>query len=55
MDSEEIDNAIAVELLNNQTDDDLSLRDAERQTAPSAGGCFAFVVLIVIVAVVASA
>ena len=45
----EIDNAIAVELLNNQTDDDLSLQDAERQTTTGAGGCFALVLALVIV------
>ncbi len=47
MDPDEIDDAIAVELLNNQTDDDLSLQDAERQT--TAGGCFAPVLALVIV------
>ena len=51
MDPDEIDDAIAVELLNNQTDDDLSLQDAERQT--TAGGCLssAMIVLAVVIAV----
>jgi hypothetical protein len=52
MDSDEIDNSIAVELLSNQTDEDLSLQDAERQTTTSAGGCFALVLALVTIVLV---
>jgi hypothetical protein len=49
-DYNDVDDAIAVELLNNQTDDDLSFQDAERQTTTEAGGCFGVVFALVIVA-----
>lgn len=52
MDFDDQDNEIAVELLNNQTDDELSLQDAERQT--TAGGCFALALTLVIVVIAAA-
>ena len=50
MDSDEIDDAIAVELLNNQTDDELSIQDAERQT--TAGGCLSMATIVLVVVIV---
>jgi hypothetical protein len=50
VDPDEIDDAIAVELLNNQTDDDLSLEDAERQT--TAGGCLSTATIVLAVVIV---
>lgn len=49
VDFDEIDDAIAVELLNNQTNDDLALQDSERQTTTRAGGCLPLVLALVIV------
>jgi hypothetical protein len=51
VDPDETDDAIAAELLNNQTDDELSLQDAERQRT-TAAGCLstATVVLAVVIA-----
>jgi len=46
------DNDIAVELLNNAEDDQLSLEDSERQSTTGAGGCFALALLLVNVMVI---
>jgi hypothetical protein len=45
---DEQDNDIAVELLNNAEDDQLSLEDSERQSTTGAGGCFAMALSLVI-------
>lgn len=50
MDPDEIDPAIAVELLNHEEDDQLSLQDAQRQT--TAGGCLSTATIVLAVVIV---
>jgi len=54
MDWDETDDAAFVELVNNQSDDELSMQDAERQTMTGAGGFFVLVLVLVIVVMVAA-
>ncbi len=53
MDLDDQDNDIAVTLLNNAEDDQLSLEDSNRQSSTGRVGCFAAVLSIVIVVVLA--
>jgi hypothetical protein len=53
VDPDEIDDTIAVELLNNQTDDELSLQDAERQRT-TAAGCLSTATIVLAVVIVAA-